>query len=443
MAPGHSTPSPLLRGTFVQRRILTYFVIGVLCFAAAPRSTAQTTQWLGVDSSDWRAPSQWSSGVPTEVTRTTISVGSPDRFNLIVPAPYLGDTARVNELSITNTGRLYFAPAPAPGLLIVQGAAFSLNGGQLFLGDGTIVFRSDITINNGGTVDGGSGTLEFQGDVSASSGSVFTAGTSTVILSGAGDQSISGDLEFYDLIVETDGTLSLSGTISVAGSIVVDSGSTLYVASGTTLAYEGEITGGGEVVIDGALPVQMTGLRSRSGPEGVTIQWATSTEAGNAGWSVERRSISNRDGPLSRFTIVGFVEGAGTSTSTKTYQLLDRPAPGRHVYRLTQVDVNGTRHSAGEIEVDVSPPGDFGLHANYPNPFNPSTTVRYSIPVSGWVTLSVVDLLGRRVATLIDGHVVAGTHSTDWNAATLPSGVYFGRLDFENKVDLRKFQLIR
>ena len=66
----------------------------------------------------------------------------------------------------------------------------------------------------------------------------------------------------------------------------------------------------------------------------------------------------------------------------------------------------------------------YSLEQNFPNPFNPSTTIRYSIPKYSLINLTVYDLLGRKVQTLVDGYKSAGKYQTNFNAEKLSSGVY-------------------
>ncbi|MFQ6616511.1 MAG: T9SS type A sorting domain-containing protein [Fidelibacterota bacterium] len=73
-------------------------------------------------------------------------------------------------------------------------------------------------------------------------------------------------------------------------------------------------------------------------------------------------------------------------------------------------------------------PGEFVLRQNYPNPFNPTTTIEFSLPQSGFVTLIVYDLLGRQVETLLNLRMDAGHHKVRWNASSVPSGIYFVRM---------------
>lgn len=85
----------------------------------------------------------------------------------------------------------------------------------------------------------------------------------------------------------------------------------------------------------------------------------------------------------------------------------------------------------------------FSLEQNYPNPFNPSTTIRYQLPANNRVTLKIYDILGREVRTLVDGREAAGTHSVTFDAADLPSGVYFYRIEAGSYQKTKKLVLLK
>jgi hypothetical protein len=102
------------------------------------------------------------------------------------------------------------------------------------------------------------------------------------------------------------------------------------------------------------------------------------------------------------------------------------------------------------VEIDQSVPVEepltskarAGLARNYPNPFRAETTIEYAVSEAGPVTLAVYDVLGRRVATLVDGHVPAGTHRVRLDADGLASGVYFYRLKAEDVLKTRKMTVL-
>ena len=405
---------------------------------------AQTTMWKGSASSSWRDATQWTAGTPNATTRTTISVGSPNRFDVLVPAPLAGDTASVDELTIQKGGRMMFADAPSSGVLIVHGFALSLNGGDLILGAGRIFFRSDVQINNGGMIDAGSGTIEFQGNVSANSGSSFVPGTSTVIFNGAGDQSVSGNLQFSDLIVETAGVLTFGGDISVTGSVFLSEQSTVIVESGSSFQVSGSISGSGKFINENALPVQMSSLVASVAEADIILNWRTATELNNAGFFVERRTVMGDGIVAPMFRRLGFVPGSGTSTSPRDYTFADRSlAAGRYVYRISPIDRDGTLQRSSEVEVALEVPSRSDLQANYPNPFNPSTVISFRVAEAGPIRLSVVDLAGREIALLLDDVRPAGSHSVSWNAAGNPSGTYYARMDLRGRTWVRPLLLLK
>lgn len=84
-----------------------------------------------------------------------------------------------------------------------------------------------------------------------------------------------------------------------------------------------------------------------------------------------------------------------------------------------------------------------GLSANYPNPFNPTTIIPYELPAAGHVTLEVFDMLGRRLALLVDEAVSAGRHEVRFDAGNLSSGVYLYRLQTGDVVQTRQMVLVK
>ncbi|MCC6636579.1 MAG: T9SS type A sorting domain-containing protein, partial [Ignavibacteriaceae bacterium] len=96
-----------------------------------------------------------------------------------------------------------------------------------------------------------------------------------------------------------------------------------------------------------------------------------------------------------------------------------------------------------DIEDETQLPVEFDLSQNHPNPFNPSTVVKYSLPVDGFVNISVYNNLGEKVSVLVDGEVIAGKYSVSFDAGNLPSGVYFCRMESGNFISSRKMLLLK
>jgi hypothetical protein len=95
--------------------------------------------------------------------------------------------------------------------------------------------------------------------------------------------------------------------------------------------------------------------------------------------------------------------------------------------RLTGTTTNSLGGDTYVVE-EAGIPEEYAVRGNFPNPFNPSTTIEYGLPAAGRVRLTVFDVLGRELATLVDEHQAAGVHRQQFDAAGLPSGVYFYRL---------------
>jgi hypothetical protein len=104
---------------------------------------------------------------------------------------------------------------------------------------------------------------------------------------------------------------------------------------------------------------------------------------------------------------------------------------------------NGTTTIITGVNEVGSLPVKFQLQQNYPNPFNPSTTITFSLPHSTNTSLKVFDMLGREVATLVDGYMAAGSHEVHFNATSLASGIYYYKLTSGNFTEVKKMMLVK
>jgi hypothetical protein len=99
-------------------------------------------------------------------------------------------------------------------------------------------------------------------------------------------------------------------------------------------------------------------------------------------------------------------------------------------YNLRGARINGVVYGMVTLGVDKynNHQNNFILNQNYPNPFNPTTNISFTLPQRSFVSLKVFDLLGREVTTIISEEMLAGSYAKQWNAANIPSGIYFYRL---------------
>ncbi len=96
-----------------------------------------------------------------------------------------------------------------------------------------------------------------------------------------------------------------------------------------------------------------------------------------------------------------------------------------------------------DVEEEFTLPEEIALTQNYPNPFNPSTTIKFSFPSSGYATLKIYNAIGEEVTVLLDKELNIGTYELEWNAAGLPSGMYFYQLKTEGFVETKKMILLK
>ena len=192
------------------------------------------------------------------------------------------------------------------------------------------------------------------------------------------------------------------------------------------------------------VPVELTSFTATTKAGIVLLNWTTATEINNLGFEIERKMIHN--GSSGEWVTIGFRDGNGTTTDPKEYFYVDDISTitaTSLAYRLKQIDFNGSYEYSEEVLVDNLAPIDFALHQNFPNPYNPSTTIKYQVPVISFVTIKVYDVLGNRIATLVNEEKLAGTYVVEWDASELTTGIYFYTLSSGNFFSTKKMILLK
>ena len=216
--------------------------------------------------------------------------------------------------------------------------------------------------------------------------------------------------------------------------------------AGGTVLTEGPLFGSNLAVAFGpdntALPVDLISFSSAVDANNVTLNWTTGWEENNARFDIQRRTYNSE----SQWKTVGSVAGNGTVYEERHYSFTDKNLnSGVYEYRLVQYDYDGNSNADFNLNqaVEVGVPSSFALKQNYPNPFNPVTKIDFQIPVEGLVTLSVFDMAGREVATLVNETLTAGYYSYEFNASNLSSGAYFYRLVSNNNIQTKRMVVVK
>lgn len=227
-----------------------------------------------------------------------------------------------------------------------------------------------------------------------------------------------------------------------------------YYMASRALSWMDIIVGDPKTTVTFSLPLPITLGYFNGEVVGSTVElsWMTVSEINNYGFEVERR---HEDSTSYEVLPNSFIPGYGTTLEPQFYSFTDAvPPSGTVYYRLKQIDLDATIHYHGPIEVlvnnGVMSTGQEGFTANafrleqsYPNPFNPSTEIRFSLPTAGRATLKVYNSIGQEVSTLIDGELREGSHSVQFNAKNLPSGMYLYRLVTNETVATHKMMLTK
>ncbi len=312
--------------------------------------------------------------------------------------------------------------------------------GQFSLaGDATGAALNSVVVTLGGTYDSGdlgsnpfrlyaSNTNDF-GTASAIGSDVADPGSGNDVTFSSLSDGIPSGTRYYWVTADISGTATgddnINGTIDVSGDLSI-SGGTLSGSSNY-----GKLNAGSDV----SLPVELTSFTVTAGDGQITLRWTTESEIENLGFNIYRSTNSNV-----KFLIINdeLIPGAGSSSSRHEYEYVDKGLTNgvKYRYKLEDVDYSGNTKLHGPVSatpIKKAAPKEFRLYPNYPNPFNPFTTISYDLPDDGFVELSVYNMRGEKVATLMQGNQEAGSYRMNWDGTSqsgdmVASGIYFLRI---------------
>ncbi len=187
------------------------------------------------------------------------------------------------------------------------------------------------------------------------------------------------------------------------------------------------------------LPVELTTFTATAKGRDIYLQWETGSEL-NISQFVVQRKLSNSKAD---WNDVSSVASESNSTSPRKYQFADRNLiQGKYSYRLKIVGSSGEAKYSQVVNAVIGLPDKFSVSQNYPNPFNPTTSINYSLPQAGFVNLTVYNILGKKVITLVNGKKAPGYHTVIFNGSSFASGVYIYSLRVQNKFSAVKKMVI-
>jgi hypothetical protein len=189
-----------------------------------------------------------------------------------------------------------------------------------------------------------------------------------------------------------------------------------------------------------SIPVELSSFEALFDNGAVELAWQTQSETNNAGFAIEQRR------PGDAFRKIGFVDGAGTTDRPQNYRyrINDLP-PGPYDFRLRQVDHDGSSSHSAPVAVQVEMQQAFRLEGPTPHPVRHNARFGLAVEHPQRVTISLVDLLGRRIHTYTEEMEAHRTYQFELNAERLrlPSGRYFLRANGETFVATEPLTVVR
>jgi len=269
-------------------------------------------------------------------------------------------------------------------------------------------------------------------------------------------------LSYEGIIIATDGPANgmTSTDIGVDEDPAPAIGQSLQL-SGTGTFYEDFIWVGpipstlGLCNFGQSLPVELSSFTAKFSLTGTLLKWTTESEIENLGFILERKTAGTDWQEIVSYKQDETLLGQGSVSFATDYEYVDQLVQqgNTYEYRLADVDYHGvvTYHANREVFVESAPlaaiANNFTVMA-YPNPFNPSTTIRYSVTSSAIAHIAIYDITGKIITTLINKEQPTGWYEIQWNGTNqngkdVPGGVYLSRAAVGKEIKTSKLILLR
>lgn len=395
--------------------------------------TENTDSETPVEEDNWVAALEWADSIGVDVTSTSLgyldydppftSYTWQDMDGNTAIITIAGDLAVAKGIVVVNSaGNNGFDPthntlgAPADGDSVIAIGAVTSSG--------TRTSFSSV----GPTADG-----RIKPDLMAMGSNVYHAGS-------VGNQYWSGGGTSYScpLVAGVCAILLQKNPSLTPMEVLQILRSTASLSSNPNNEYGWGIIDALDAINSTVVPVELVSFKAEYLNGKVELQWITASETNNYGFEVERRDY------FGGYQAIGFVSGNGSSTNRITYNFIDGDmGASAYVYRLKQIDLDGSYVYSNEVEVLVTGLNDFKLFQNYPNPFNPVTNLRFIVPEEGNVKIALYDVLGNEVKILLNENIRPGSYNISVDGSGLSSGTYFVKMQTKIGQQIVKMSLLK
>ena len=372
------------------------------------------------------------------LTNMVTSGGSSDWVTSYAPIGDLNSSYETDVEAIWKVSGTSASDA-SDGLTMTVGSALSTGNFAVFGNNNT----SGTSASDVGSV----GSTYRTGRIWQVDESGTVAGTITIDISDAtGNSGGTGTASNFILLYRsgTSGDFSSAATgASISGDVVTFTSVSLadgYYAMGAQS--------------DASLPVELTSfevLDTRA--NGITLHWITESEINNLGFILDRRTPTIDWIEIASFVTDTELQGQGSVSHQTIYTYSDNTVTDDETYdyRIADVDYDGNKEYHSLQLMGISPasiPITYVLHQNYPNPFNPITTLSYDLPEEAMVNITIYDMMGRQVKTLVNGSQTAGYRTVQWNATNnagkpASAGLYLYTIQAGDYTQTKKMVLLK